>query len=166
MLDHNGGVWKGESCTLLPSSEAVCPDYVTHLSGARRQCWEVGIDWFELITVVLEFIGARSVYCAEGRSSTHRLLRREREENDDVDPDARHCVPVPRCDVDDDAAGFHRAMQDGADICRDKCDYAAGQVKPLDGGEHIDEGTAGAAGELESAGGQVTPDEKLACKKP
>ena len=52
------------------------------------------------------------------RSSTSsRLLRREREQNKDVDPDRGHRVPVPGRDVDDDAAGFDvQAIEPGSDI--------------------------------------------------
>src|ERR1019366_8113337 len=69
----------------------------------------------------------------------------EREQHKDVNPQARHAMPVPGRNIDNDAAGFNRAMQDSRDIGEHKSQYAAGQMK--------------------ASGGKLAPNEKLSGKK-
>jgi len=74
-------------------------------------------------------------------------------------------MPIPGRNVDDDAPGFNRAMQHRRDISEHKSEYSAGQMKAMHRGENVNEGTAGAAGEVKTSGRKLVPNEKLSGKK-
>ena len=93
------------------------------------------------------------------------LLRGKREQDKDVNPQAGHRMPVPGGDVDDNSARFHGTMQNNGGVRDQKRYDAAHQMKSMHSGEHVDEGTAGAAGEVKSSGRELVPNQKLSGKK-
>jgi tellurite methyltransferase len=74
-------------------------------------------------------------------------------------------VPVPGCDVDDNAARLDGLMQNGGGIGEQQSENAAGEMESVHGGKNVDEGTAGATGEMKADGGKPAPNVELAGKK-
>ena len=56
-------------------------------------------------------------------------------------------------------------MQHRRDIGEHKGKYSTGQMKAVHRSENVNEGTAGAAGEVKTGGGKLAPNEKLPGKK-
>src|ERR1700704_225033 len=94
-----------------------------------------------------------------------RLLRGEREQYQDVNPQPGHAMPIPRCYVDKDAPRLNRTMQRGRNICNQESEHSTCQMKPVHCGEDINKGTAGAAGQMKPSLGQLSPDKKLSGEK-
>ena len=74
-------------------------------------------------------------------------------------------MPVPGRNVDDDAAGFDRPMQNSRDIGAYKSQYASGQMQTVHRSKNVNEGTAGTAGDVKTSGGKLAPNENLAGEK-
>jgi hypothetical protein len=74
-------------------------------------------------------------------------------------------VPVPGRDVNDDAARLHGTIHHCRDIGDDESDKTAGQMKAVHRRQNVNEGNAGASGEVKASQGQFAPNEKLSGKK-
>ena len=74
-------------------------------------------------------------------------------------------MPVPGCYVYDDAASFDRTMQNSRHIGKHESQHAASQVQAVHCSENVNEGTAGAAGEVKTFGGKLAPNEELPGKE-
>src|SRR5258708_37824985 len=70
-------------------------------------------------------------------------------------------MPVPGCYVYDDAASFDRTMQNSRHIGKHERQNAASQVQSVHCRENVNEGTAGAAGEVKASGGKLAPNEEV-----